>query len=421
MNKKLLGFVIAFLLIAGAGALAAIYLIPYNPEQPPKADDSGYTEQGVRDVINANNEFAFELYSKVNSPENNIFFSPYSISSAMAIAYEGSKGKTSEEISSVFHYPSPKILAPNFASIYNRLNNNSEKYELRTGNALWAQKDYKFLDDYMSKVESRYEGRATNLDFANEPEKSAKTINSFIEEQTNDKIKNLIDSNSITPLTKLIITNAVYFKGRWVWEFDKSETKDKDFKISSSRTVKVPMMHMKNDKAQFNYLDNEDLQILELPYQGEKLSMLIILPTEGINQNSSFTSDKLNELKEKMEKTALDDIYLPKFKFDTKTMLKETLISMGMPLAFDYENADFSGMNGEKALYIGQVIHQAYVKVDEKGTEAAAATAIMKGVTSAAPTPRKIFNADHPFIFIIQDKENGNILFIGKVANPLKK
>ena len=421
MNKKLLGFVIAFLLIAGAGALAAIYLIPYNPEQPPKADDSGYTEQGVRDVINANNEFAFELYSKVNSPENNIFFSPYSISSAMAIAYEGSKGKTSEEISSVFHYPSPKILAPNFASIYNRLNNNSEKYELRTGNALWAQKDYKFLDDYMSKVESRYEGRATNLDFANEPEKSAKTINSFIEEQTNDKIKNLIDSNSITPLTKLIITNAVYFKGRWVWEFDKSETKDKDFKISSSRTVKVPMMHMKNDKAQFNYLDNEDLQILELPYQGEKLSMLIILPTEGINQNSSFTSDKLNELKEKMEKTTLDDIYLPKFKFDTKTMLKETLISMGMPLAFDYENADFSGMNGEKALYIGQVIHQAYVKVDEKGTEAAAATAIMKGVTSAAPTPRKIFNADHPFIFIIQDKENGNILFIGKVANPLKK
>jgi serpin B len=334
---------------------------------------------------------------------------------------------------SVFHFPESNILRPNFAAIYNDINQGNKAYELRTGNALWVQNDFPFLEDYTSRVEKYYGGKAANLDFVSETEKSRQTINSFIEEQTNNKIKDLIPQGMLNSMTRLVLTNAIYFKGTWEWEFDKSDTRDQDFKITPNNIVKTPMMYMDPDKARFNYADLDELQILELPYKGEKISMLILLPKQGEDydretgevikseytlEDIEFSSEKLNEYKSQMKETKLDSISLPKFEFDTKYFMKDTLSNLGMPTAFS-GSADFSGMTGNKDLFISFVIHQAYVKVDEKGTEAAAATAVGMELTSAMP--RNFFRADHPFIFIIQEKETGNILFLGRVTDPTQQ
>ncbi|MEM7819777.1 MAG: serpin family protein [Candidatus Aenigmatarchaeota archaeon] len=419
MNKILINGIIVLFMVSIVTAGAVLFIFPYEPKQPPKADDTGFTSQGVQEVVNANNKFAFDLYSELDKSEKgNIFYSPYSIFAALAIAYEGTKGKTADEIKSVFHFPENDILRPNFAAIYNEINKGYKDYELRTGNALWVQQDYPLLEDYTNRVERYYGGKAANVDFVKETEKSRQTINSFIEEQTNNKIKDLLPPSSLSPLIRLIITNAIYFKGTWVWQFDPKDTREMDFKITPTNVVKVPTMYMKPDKAMFNYADLGDLQILELPYKSEEISMLILLPTENLDIiESSLTPEKLEEWKSKMQETRLDAIYLPKFEFNTKYSLKDILSTLGMPTAFDMNLADFSGMTTAEKIWIDFIIHQAYVKVDEKGTEAAATTAI--GMMGSA-AQRNIFKADHPFIFIIQQKDTGNILFIGRVVDPTK-
>ncbi len=405
------------LLAVGVGAVAMVlFLFPYQPDQPPQADDINSTIEGIQEVVNANNKFAFDLYSELGESESeNIFYSPYSISAALAMTYEGAKGQTANEMQSVFHFPENNILRPNFAAIYNNLNEENEDYELKTGNALWVQRDFPFLEDYINRVESYYGGKAANLDFVSETENSRQTINSFIEKQTNDKIKDLIPSGFIDPATRLVLTNAIYFKGTWEWEFDKSDTREQDFRITPTNIIKTPMMYMNPEKTSFNYASMEDLQILELPYKGEKISMLILLPTENLDVvEASLTAEKLNEYKAQMKETKLESISFPKFEFDSKYFMKEVLSNLGMPTAFS-DNADFSGMTGYKDLLISFVIHQAYIKVDEEGTEAAAATAVGMKELSVS---ENVFKADHPFIFIIQEKETGNILFLGKVVNP---
>lgn len=431
----------ALIMVAAAAATAVFFLFPYSPTQPPQTDDAGSTAQGIKEVVDANNQFAFELYSELDkNQKGNIFYSPYSISAALAMTYEGAKGKTADEMRSVFHFPENSVLRPNFAAIYNEINKKDKEYLLSTGNALWVQQDYPFIKDYLAIIEKYYGGKAANVDFKKETEKSRQTINKFIEEQTNNKIKDLIPMGVLDPMTRLVLTNAIYFKGTWEWEFDKSDTRDWDFKVTSDNIVKTPMMYMKPDKARFNYADLGDLQILELLYKGNEVSMLILLPKQGTDYDfetrksiiSNYTledielsPEKLNEYKSKMKETKLDSISLPKFEFDTKYSMRDTLSDLGMPTAFipfkptsPETTADFSGMTGKRELSIAAVIHQAYVKVDEKGTEAAAATAVVVGVT--AVMPRNVFRADHPFIFIIQEKATGNILFLGRVTDPTK-
>ena len=419
MNKKTLALIgIILIPVTVATAATLLFLYPYNPTQPPKSDDTGWSEEGAQEVIDANNQFALELYTELSkNGKENIFYSPYSIFAALGMTYEGAKGETKDEIKSVFHFPEDSTLRPNFAKIYNDINKNEEDYELRTGNALWIQKDYPFLEDYINIVEKYYGGKASNLDFVKETEKSRQTINSFIEEQTNNKIKDLIPKGVLDYLTRLVLTNAIYFKGTWQWEFNPKDTEAVDFKITPTDIVKVPMMYMKPEKAKFNYADLEDLQILELPYKGEKISMLILLPKDNLEDIQPLTIEKLKEWKSQTKEETLDEIYLPKFEFDTKYFMKEILSDMGMPTAFEMD-ADFSGMDGTKSLYIKEVIHQAYVKVDEKGTEAAAATGVVMELTSIMP--KNIFRADHPFIFIIQQNDTGNILFLGRVNDPTK-
>lgn len=434
-NKKTVSVLVIILIVIGVATAVTVglFLFPYNPDEPPRADDVGSTPKGIQEVVNANNQFAFDLYSELAKTEkDNIFYSPYSISAALAMTYEGAKGKTAEEIKEVFHFPETSVLRPNYAAIYNKINEDNKEYQLSTGNALWVQQDYLLLNDYSEAVERYYGGKASNVDFIKETEKSRQTINSFIEEQTNNKVKELIPAGQVDHLTRLVITNAIYFKGTWEWEFDKSDTRDKDFYITPENVVKTPMMHMDSDKATFNYADLEKLQILELPYKGDKISMLILLPKQGeaydyekgeeITYNYNLedielSSEKLNEYKSEMQETKLSAIYLPKFKFDTKYFMVSTLSEMGMPTAFSMQ-ADLSGIDGSQNLYIQNVIHQAFVQVDEKGTEAAAVTSIMIGIKSAMPS--NVFRADHPFIFIIQEKETGNILFMGRMTDPTK-
>jgi serpin B len=406
------------LIIGITTTTTVLFLFPYDPYNPPHLDDTDSTTQGIQEVVNANNQFAFDLYSKiVETEEGNFFYSPYSIFSALAMTYEGAKGPTASEMQSVFHFPENDVLRPNFAAIYNGINEGSKSYELRTGNALWCQINFPFQEDYINRVGTYYGGKAANVDFLNEAEKTRQTINSFIEDQTNDKIKDLIPIGELGPSTILVLTNAIYFKGAWEWEFDKSDTEEKDFLITSENIVKTQMMHLDPKDEELKYANLDDLQILELPYKGENISMLILLPKVNLSViESSLTSEKLEEYKNQMNKTVLEDIYLPKFELDTKYFMKEALISLGMPTAFG-GMANFSGMTLADRLFISNVIHQAYLKVDEEGTEAAAATAvIMKGLSGIETKP--VFNADHPFIFLIQEQETGNILFMGRVTDP---
>jgi serpin B len=305
MNQKCISISIISLLLISF----VLFLSGCGQQKTIPVDQTGSTSGGINTVVEGNNQFAFDLYSKFkNNPENeNIFFSPYSISVALTMTYEGAKGKTAEEMQSVLHIPEDKDLRrSNFAAIYNGINKNDKEYKLSTANALWAQKGYPFLDDYLETVEKYYGGKATNLDMSSEPEKSRKIINDWVEEQTNDKIKDLIPPG-VLPV-RLVLTNAIYFKGDWIYQFDKKATRDSDFYKNEQERIQVPMMSMTNEEAEFNYAETEDLQILELPYKGEELSMLVLLPKENdidsLEQNLNI--NKLSEWKNMLEEQSVD-------------------------------------------------------------------------------------------------------------------
>jgi serpin B len=409
MSKKYFVLGLIALIIVGV-------LVGCSQQSTISVDDSKSTPEGIAAVVDANNQFAFDLYSEFKEEEGNVFFSPYSISTALAMTYEGARGKTAEEIQSVLHIPKDAgVRQPNIAAIYNDLNNGDAAYKLSTANALWAQQDYPFLEEYTNTVGQYYGGRVTNLDFVGAHEQSRQIINTFIEENTNDKIKDLIPQGVLNANTRLVLTNAIYFKGTWVKQFDKKDTRDEDFTTLSGEKIKVPMMRLTGDDAEFNYAETDDVQLLEMSYDGEDLSMLIILPKNDVEYVESFIHpNRLAEWRSMLREQRVD-IFIPKFTFETKYFMAKTLSDMGMPSAFD--NADFSGMDGTKQLSIAAVIHQAFVDVNEEGTEAAAATGVVMGIESVGPRI-PVFRADHPFIFIIQQKETGNILFMGKVANP---
>ncbi|MBW2965900.1 serpin family protein [Candidatus Woesearchaeota archaeon] len=411
---NLIGRLAVFLVILSA------LLLPLGCKGPivPLADDSQANDKDVINVVNNNNQFALELYSELKDQNDNVFFSPYSIATALAMTYEGARTETAEEMQSVLHLPENGIVRrSSYARIHNLINKKDKEYKLYSANAFWAQKDYPFLDSYKNTIKKYYAAEANNLDFIQETEKSRQTINNWVEEKTNNKIKDIIPPGAINSLTRLVLTNAIYFKGDWVLKFDKKKTRDAPFKITPDNEVTVKMMTLTGEKARFNYafFPENEMQILELLYEGEDLSMLILLPKEGNMQEleESLTAEKLNQWKSSMRETKID-VYMPKFKFETKYFLPQTLAKMGMPTAFKWPGADFSGMDGTQDLFISNVIHQAFVEVNEEGTEAAAATAVVVGIT-AMPN---FFRADHPFIFIIQERQTGGILFLGKVVDP---
>ena len=380
----------------------------------PSADDSGATLEGVNELVKASNQFGLDIYSRLSQKPGNVFISPWSLSSALSMTYEGARGDTADEMKNVMHLPDAEARQSSFARLFNDINKKDKKYLLYTANALWAQEGFDFLPEYFNLVEKYYAGKASNVDFAGDLEESRKTINKWVEDNTNNKIKDLFPPNSLDSLTRLVLTNAVYFKGNWDKQFDKQATYKDDFMVSNDKTVQVDMMSLHDED--FNYYEDDKLQVLEMPYEGKELSMIILLPKDADLKSleSAITADSLQGWRSALRQESLD-VYMPKFTFETKYFLNDVLKAMGMPLAFT-ENADFSGMDGRNDLFIGIVVHQAFVEVNEEGTEAAAATGV--GMTLTAMPMVKTFRADHPFIFLIQERSSGNILFLGRVVDP---
>jgi serpin B len=375
-------------------------------------------------IAAANNQFAFDFFARYKSNKNNVFFSPYSIVSAAGMVYEGARGKTADGIQSVFGFPkdASKRLA-DFASINSDINKPGKSYALSVANALWGQKDYPFNQNYLDTVSANYGGNAANLDFVTDTEGSRQTINDWVAGKTNQKIQNFFPQGSVSSQTKLVLTNAIYFKGKWQPPFDKKETEDKFFTPGWGLIKKTPTMT--DEGSEYNYGEDLTSQIIELPYANRELSMYVILPRNGIFYpfngfwfDNSFNLQKFESLKSSMNYEKAD-VYLPKFKFETTYEMNKTLSKMGMSAAFS-QDADFSGMSEMKGVFINEALHKAYV--DEEGTEAAAATGFGEAMGGISvfhyDPPPKIFRADHPFMFVIVHNATGAILFLGKVNNP---
>jgi len=390
-------------------------------------------------VVEGNNEFALELYAKLRAQEGNLFFSPYSISTALAMAYAGARGETESQMAKALHFPATKPVGvcqdPNkmageaeqawreqgfhceFGTIVEDLNVRGAKgsYELNVANALWGQRGYGFLPEFLELIKNSYGGELNEVDFVKACEAARQTINSWVEKQTRDKIKNLIQKGVLNSMTRLVLTNAIYFKGNWARQFEEDKTKESPFTLISGEEVNVPMM---NQTAEFNYMETEDFQGLELPYVDDELSMIILLPrkADGLGNLEKLLPEKFSGWLGELDKRKVI-VSVPKFRMTSQFGLADVLRSMGMTDAFS-ERADFSGMNGKRDLFISAVVHKAYVDVNEEGTEAAAATGVVVGLTSVRPERIPVFRADHPFLFLIRDNKSGSILFIGRAMNP---
>ena len=372
-------------------------------------------------VIDANNQFAIDFYSQVSQEsDENIFFSPWSISTAFAIAHEGAKGNTAKEMQNVFGFSSNETQRQNdFKSVNDELNQKDSSYKLQVANALWLANFFEPLKEYVNVSKNYYDSEVSTVDFVGS--EGVDTINSWVAEKTNEKIKSILASGSTNELTRLIITNAIYFKGTWVTQFDEENTKDQDFTVDSETMIKTPMMNLY--QSQQVYGETVEIKILELPYEGDKLSMLLLLPKEidGIDDlENSLTVDNLKQWRESLSIHDVRTVSVPKFELETKYGLIPPLQKLGLNDAFNEIKADFSGISTSEQLFITTALHKAYVDVNEEGTEAAAVTAIGVGVTSVDPNPPPVFTfvADHPFVFLIQDNETGNILFIGRMVSP---
>lgn len=368
------------------------------------------------DIATANNAFAFDLYSMVKSENENVLFSPYSIFSAMAICYDGAENSTKKQMSNVFYYPlNKRVLEESSKEMIGTINSGNDAYELETTNALWVLKNYPLNEQYVSNTENYYGGMVTPVDFINEPETSTDIINNWVEEKTNEKIKELIPEGEIGPETRLIITNTVYFNGKWAKEFDPDMTRTRPFTLSNGGEKSVRTMYI---VEKFNYGEDQKAKILELPYKGDNLSMYMVLPRENnvAEFEKNFTLKYYGELKENMSSGDYVDVSIPKYTFKTEAELKSPLIEMGVVDAFNQGTADFSGIASGGSLAISEIYHQAFVDVHEKGTEAAAATGIP--VEEVGILYKWEFKADHPFLFFIEDRRTGCILFMGKVESP---
>jgi len=396
--------------------------VPGKPSVAAKRQEA--SEADVAATVEGNNAFAFDLYAKLRGQEGNLVFSPYSISTALAMTYAGARGKTAGQMEKVLHFTLGQgKLHPAMADLVDDLNTRGgdgkegSAYELVVANRLWGQKGYRFLDPFLALNRTYYGAGLEQVDFARATDAARKTINAWVEDKTRDKIKELLKPPHLTPLTRLVLTNAIYFKGNWMSQFKKERTKDAPFSVSPASKVAVPTMRQ---TEKFGYAEAEGLQVLELPYVGDELSMVILLPrkTDDLAEiEATLGAGRLKAWLSRLGKRKVQ-MFLPRFKIEFGLDLKRALKSMGMPLAFDEHKADFSGMDGRIWLYIGAVIHQAYVDVNEEGTEAAAATAVvMEG--RGMPRPPPVFRADHPFLFLIRDGKTGSILFIGRVTDPV--
>lgn len=362
-------------------------------------------------------DFAINLYKQVNAEPGNVFVSPISIQSALTMTAAGAKGETRQQILDVLGIKDPAELGQLLARLEKAPTKDEPNFQLSIANALWAQQAYPFSPEYVKSVQQQFDAEARTLDFG-ESDTATQIINKWVEEQTKEKIKDLIPKGTITQDTRMVLTNAVYFKADWQEKFSKDATADAPFNVTSDKTTTVKMMHLTD---QLGYFDAGPAHVVRLPYVGYSTSMLLLVPKQidGIaDTEKALTTQLLAKLDRESARREVQ-LSLPRFEFEDSVPLSDVLKKMGMELPFDPEKADFSGMTTAERLSISAVLHKTYVKVDEEGTEAAGATAVVM-VAMAAPMPEEplVVTADRPFLVLIRDDTSGAILFIGRVTNP---
>ena len=375
-------------------------------------------------LVDGNNAFALDLYQALKGTEGNLFYSPYSISLALAMTYAGARDTTEKQMAATLHYTLPQDrLHPAFNGLDQELSGRGQGakgkdgkgFRLNIVNAIWGQIGYPFLAQYLDLLAEDYGTGLRTLDFRNAPDDSRITINKWVEDQTEQRIKDLIPPGAIDPLTRLVLTNAIYFNAAWANNFEKNATQPADFHLADGSTVKVPMMHQ---TEHLGYAEGNGFQAVTLTYDGRELEMVVLLPEEGkfAEFEKSLDAGKVASIINGItpKQVALS---LPSFKYESEFSLGKVLADMGMPIAFSGQ-ADFSGMTGNRELSISEVVHKAFVSVDESGTEAAAATAVIMRATAMPVMPLEV-TVDHPFIFLIRDIKTGSVIFVGRVMNPL--
>jgi len=384
------------------------------------------TESDVDQLAAGNTAFALDLYHQIKGDDDNLFYSPFSISLALAMTYAGARGETAEEMQTALHFPEPEDrVHTGFSNLDQHLEgladqelpeDAGEAFQLNIANQLWGQVDYPFQEDFLDTQARCYGAGLKLLNFIERPEESRQIINQWVSEQTEGKIQDLIPRGGVGAMTRLVLTNAIYFNASWLEPFAEDRTQPGDFTTLRGGAVQVPMMS--HDQAQsFRYGKGENFQAVEIPYTGNSTSMLVLMPDDGAFREveGALTPEVLDSVLETLEYTSVA-LTLPKFEFEKEFSLANTLADMGMPSAFDAE-ADFSGITGGKDLYISDVFHKAFVAVDEEGTEAAAATAVVMAETALPAEPVQM-RVDRPFLFLIREHQTGTIIFLGRVLNP---
>lgn len=379
----------------------------------------------IHSLTEGNNAFALDLYQSLRSQDGNLIYSPYSISIALAMTYAGARGETEIQMAQTMHFLPQNQLHPALNALDLELtrqgtakSKSETPLQLNIANAIWARQGLPLLQEYLDVIAQNYGAGIQLADFINRSEAVRKEINGWVSEKTNDKIRDLIAEGILTPDTAMVLVNAIYFKGDWIYPFDPNETHDAPFHLLDGSDVQAKMMSQ--TLSGIPYVQGHGYQSIELPYQGGTAAMDIIVPDEGQFNEFETTMDiqKINEILDGMQPGDTLNLQLPKFSFTTDLNLNDQLSAMGMPDAFSIQ-ADFSGMTGKRDLYIDAVLHKAFVAVDEKGTEAAAATAVIMKETAMESSELRL-TVDRPFIFVIRDLPSGQILFVGRVLNPAK-
>jgi len=376
---------------------------------------------GAAVVAADGNAFAIDLNARLRATESgNLFFSPQSISTALAMTYAGARGDTATEMARTLHFSLPQDQLPKaYGQLLAALHGSGAQrpYTLSVANRLWGQRGTAFLEPFLATMRTGYGAEMGLVDFMNQAEAARAEINVWVRKETADKITDLLPPSAIGPDTRLVLANAIYFRGDWARQFEKSATQDQPFHATGDRTVTAPLMF---GKISAGYAARADgaLTVLELPYKGDEVSMLVLLPdaSDGLPAlEAKLTADTYRAWTADLVRRDVL-VYLPRFSVESRFALAPTLGAMGMPLAFT-DKADFSGMNGQRDLFISAVVHKARVDVDERGTEAAAATGVAIRTLAVQQEP-PAFRADHPFLFVIRHNPTGAILFLGRVVDP---
>jgi len=397
-------------------ALASLVMLSAGTNQPSRVRTS---PPELHSLVKGNTDFATELFTKLEMPGKNVAFSPYSLVSALAVAQAGAKGATESQISGVCHFPANRTeQLTSLGQVRRALVavGTDPGIELSSATGLWAQKEYGFDKDFLTDVREKLGGSVRFVDFNLSANAAVGQINSWVEANTRGKIKEGISQDSITPATRLIIANAIYFKGEWSSRFNRNATQNRTFNLTAASSVNVPMMSQENN---FLYAEADGVQLLVLPYRGQNLHMLVFLPAAGGISDfvQGLDGAAIQAWADRLRLCKVN-VRLPRFKVAATYSLTEPLQALGMRDAFDASRADFTGMSLRRPLFIQTIKQSTIVEVNEQGTEAASATHTGFGCSAPPHLPQQQFHADRPFIFFIREKSTGMILFAGRVVDP---